>query len=119
MRALLVQSAWAIVRSTDKSDPLHLWVSQLIQRRGKRIAVVALARRLVGILWAMWRDGTVYDAKHLAQQSTRGLRGAVQTLEQQTAALARAAKKGSVKHPASTRTATSRRSRKAPAANAA
>jgi len=29
-------------------------------RRGKKIAVVALARRLAGILYAMMRDGTVY-----------------------------------------------------------
>ena len=118
LRTLLVQAAWTILRSSDKSDPLYLWVTQLVQRRGKQIAVVALARRLIGVLWAMWRDGTVYDAKHLAQQGTRGLRGAIQTIEQQTAALARAAKKDSTKHP-TPRIATPRRSRKAPAANAA
>jgi hypothetical protein len=27
-----------------------------------RIAIVALARKLAGILFAIWRDGTVYDA---------------------------------------------------------
>jgi hypothetical protein len=31
-------------------------------RRGRSIAVVALARRLAGILFAIWRDETVYDA---------------------------------------------------------
>jgi hypothetical protein len=31
------------------------------QRRGKRIATIALARKLAGILYAIWRDGTVYD----------------------------------------------------------
>ena len=118
LRSLLVQAAWTIVRTGNKSDPLYLWVAQLIQRRGKRIAVVALARRLVGVLWAMWRDGTVYDANHLAQQGARGLRGAIQTIEQQTAALAKAAKKHSVKQPTST-TATPRRSRKTPAVKAA
>jgi transposase len=96
LRALLVQAAWTIVRSSDKSDPLFLWVTKLIKRRSKRIAVVALARRLVGVLWAMWRDGTVYDPKHLAEQGVRGLRGAVQTLEEQTAALAKAVRKHSV-----------------------
>jgi hypothetical protein len=30
-------------------------------RRGKRIAIVALARKLAGILYAIWRDGSVYD----------------------------------------------------------
>lgn len=33
-------------------------------RRGKSMAVVALARRLAGILYAMWRNGTVYGAVH-------------------------------------------------------
>jgi transposase len=118
LRSLLVQAAWSIVRNGDKSEPLYLWVTQLIQRRGKRIAVIALARRLVGVLWAMWRDGTVYDAPHLARQNTRGIRGAVQSLEQQTAALVQAAKKGSVKQPASSKE-THSRSRKTSAAKAA
>jgi hypothetical protein len=119
LRALLVQAAWAISRSSDKNDPLYLWVTKLVERRGKRIAVVALARRLVGVLWAMWRDGTVYDTKHLAQQGVRGLRSAVQSLEQQTEALARAAKKGSIKHPISSSIATPCRTRKTSAADAA
>lgn len=97
LRALLVQAAWSIVRTSDKSDPLYLWVTKLAKRRGKRIAVIALARRLVGVLWAMWRDGTVYDAKHLARQEAHGLRGAAQSLEQQATALAQAAKKHSIK----------------------
>ena len=119
LRALLVQAAWTIVRSRDKSNPLYLWAAQLVERRGKRIAVVALARRLVGVLWAMWRDGTVYDTEHLARQNVRGLRGAIQTLEQQSTALAQAAKKGSVIHPNTHSTATPRRTRKTPAAKAA
>ena len=42
-------------------DPLVLWAKQVEQRRGKAIAVVALARKLAGVLYALWRDGTVYD----------------------------------------------------------
>jgi hypothetical protein len=119
LRALLVQAAWTILRSSDKSNPLHLWAAQLVERRGKRIAVVALARRLVGVLWAMWRDGTVYDAQHLARQGVHGLRRAVQSVEQQRAALEQAAKKGSVKHVSTYSTATSRRLPKTPAVKAA
>jgi transposase len=118
LRALLVQAAWVILRTSDKSDPLYLWATKLIERRGKRIAVVALARRLVGVLWAMWRDGTVYDAGDLAHQGVRGLRRALQSLEQQTAALERAAKKNSVKK-AATSSAAFRRSGKTPTSNAA
>lgn len=57
MRALLIQSAHCILRlRTD--DPLKRWGENVEQRRGLKIAVVAVARRLVGILWAIWRDGT-------------------------------------------------------------
>ncbi len=119
LRTLLVQAAWVIMRNGDKSDPLYLWVHKLVERRGKRIAVVALARRLVGVLWAIWRDGTVYDAQHLAQQGARGLRGAVQSIEQQTKALENAAKKNSVKRHTKNSIATSSRRQKVPAAKAA
>ena len=61
MRWLLVQAAWAARRSrrTDAAD-LRAWANQLATRRGARIASVALARRLAGILFAMWRDQTTF-----------------------------------------------------------
>jgi hypothetical protein len=31
------------------------------QRRGHGVAIVALARRLAGVLWAMMRDGKNYQ----------------------------------------------------------
>jgi peptidyl-dipeptidase Dcp len=40
----------------------------------KRIAVVALARKLACVLWAMWRDGTVYDRATHATASAVGAR---------------------------------------------
>lgn len=63
MRSLLVEAGWRILRSR-KSESAHLraWAMQIAARRGKRIAVVALARRLAGILYAMWRDGSEYRA---------------------------------------------------------
>lgn len=57
MRAVLVQASWALWRSPRSSATLHAWVHRLADRRGKRIAIVALARRLTRILFAMWRDG--------------------------------------------------------------
>jgi len=39
------------------------WATQVAQRRGKRVATVALARKLAGILFALWRDGTTYAQK--------------------------------------------------------
>ena len=59
LRSVLVQAAWVHWRVT-KHGALRAWVDRLAARRGKRIAVVALARRLSRILYAIWRDATVY-----------------------------------------------------------
>ena len=61
-RWLLVEAAWRILRSKDpESAALRTWALTIAARRGKRIAVVALARRLAGIVYAMWRDGVPYN----------------------------------------------------------
>jgi transposase len=65
LRSLLVQAAWACWRS-KQSASLRGWVEQLAARRGRRIAVVALARRLSRILYALWRDQSTFDVKKLA-----------------------------------------------------
>jgi transposase len=64
LRAVLVQAAWTIMRSR-KSSTLKSWGKQVKARRGKSVAVVALARRLAGVLWAMWRDNKPFAARHL------------------------------------------------------
>lgn len=60
LRVLLIQAAWAVWRQRAGRGALHAWVEGLAGRRGRRIAVVALARRLARILFAMWRDGCDY-----------------------------------------------------------
>jgi transposase len=65
LRTLLVQAAWVCWRSTGRAG-LRAWVERLAARRGRRVAVVALARRLSRILYALWRDGTTFDAAVLA-----------------------------------------------------
>jgi transposase len=65
LRSLLVQAAWACWRS-KQSVTLRAWADQLAARRGRRIAVVALARRLSRILYALWRDGSTFDRSKLA-----------------------------------------------------
>jgi transposase len=64
LRSLLVQAAWVCWRTSRGA--LRDWVEHLAARRGKRIAVVALARRLSRILFAIWRDDTVYRSSRLA-----------------------------------------------------
>jgi len=65
LRSLLVQAAWACWRS-KQSATLRAWTEQLAARRGRRIAVVGLARRLSRVLYALWRDGTTFEVKKLA-----------------------------------------------------
>jgi transposase len=64
-RSLLVEAAWALLRwKTPKTQGLHEWATRIAARRGKATAVVALARKLAGILFALWRDGTEFDPGH-------------------------------------------------------
>jgi transposase len=93
LRSVLVQGAWGIFRSTDPSDPLRQWAHAIAKRRSKSIAVIALARRLAGVLWAMWRDGTAYEPELVARAGARGLRIAAQRTEFRAASLERAAVK--------------------------
>jgi transposase len=66
LRSLLVQAAWVCWRRAHPSGTLHAWTEHLAARRGRRIAVVALARRLSRILYALWRDETDFNGATLA-----------------------------------------------------
>ena len=73
MRWLLVQAAWAARRSRRADAAgLRAWAEQLAKRRGQRIATVAVARRLAGMLFAMWRDHTTFDAGRVGCRRGRG-----------------------------------------------
>lgn len=61
MRALLVQVAQSMLRLRRPTTlGLRQWAERIAVRRGKKIAVIALARRVAGILFALLRDGSVY-----------------------------------------------------------
>jgi transposase len=60
MRRVLTQACW-VIWTTRPQDPLALWGRQVAERRGKQIAIVAMCRKLVGIMYAIWRDETAYD----------------------------------------------------------
>lgn len=68
VRRCLVQAAWSARRARGK-HPMVDWSLEVEKRRGKRIAIVAFARKLAGILFAIWRDGTLYTPRHAAQLS--------------------------------------------------
>jgi transposase len=68
LRRCLVQAAWSVMLAR-RSHPMLEWARQIAQRRSRPVAVVALARKLAGILFAIWRDGTTYEANHAARRS--------------------------------------------------
>ncbi len=63
-RWLLIQAAVSILRRRPpQAEALRTWALHIAARRGKHVAVVALARRLAGILYALLRDGSVFDPR--------------------------------------------------------
>jgi transposase len=61
VQSLLIQAAWKVWRSRrGDTAGLRIWAEGIARRRGRTIAVVAVARRLARMLFAIWRDSTVY-----------------------------------------------------------
>jgi transposase len=68
VRRTLIQAAWAVFRRRP-NEPMVCWATQIAERRGRFIAIVALARKLAGIMYAVWRDDTSYQASKAAHPS--------------------------------------------------
>jgi transposase len=63
LRRLLIQGAWSVIRNVDKNDDrLSRWARQLVERRGKHKAVVAVANKMARIMWSMLYHQTEYRA---------------------------------------------------------
>jgi transposase len=79
MRWLLVEAAWRLAthKKRPETQALREWAERIARRRGQRVAMVALARKLSGILYAMLRDGVAYDPAEL--------KGAVRSKAEQVA----------------------------------
>jgi transposase len=79
MRWLLVEAAWRLAthKKRPETQALREWAERIARRRGQRVAMVALARKLSGILYAMLRDGVAYDPAKL--------KGAVRSKAEQVA----------------------------------
>lgn len=61
LRRMLIQGAWSVIRNVDKNDDrLSRWAKQLIERRGKHKAVVAVANKMARIMWSMLYHQTEY-----------------------------------------------------------
>jgi transposase len=63
LRRLLIQGAWSVVRNVDKHDDrMSRWARQLVERRGKHKAVVAVANKMARIMWSMLYHRTEFQA---------------------------------------------------------
>ena len=61
LRRLLIQGAWSVIRYADRCDDrLSRWARQLIERRGKHKAAIAVANKLARIIWAISYHQTEY-----------------------------------------------------------
>ncbi len=68
LRSYLVSGAMAVIIQLDKRDPRtkkESWLKQLMERRGKKCAAVALANKTVRTAFAMLTQGTEYKAEPL------------------------------------------------------
>jgi len=68
VRRTLTQAAWALRRSHPK-DPISLWAADIELRRGKFVATIAVARKLAGVLYALWRDNSRYTPNYVARNN--------------------------------------------------
>lgn len=67
VRRALVQAVWNL-RRYRPHDPISQWAAQMELRRGKFVATVAVARKVAGVLYALWRDGSRYNPDHRSRQ---------------------------------------------------
>jgi len=88
LRRVLIQACWTM-RRVRPGDPLSRWAKDVEGRRGSQVAVTAMARKLAGILFALWRDGTVYQPQ---RSSTLGAKLQAEELARHTAYLAESLK---------------------------
>jgi transposase len=66
LRRLFIQAARASLRGKKMAGTQWKeWYEQLAKRRGKKIATVALARKIAEVCYAIVRDGTVWDPSRL------------------------------------------------------
>ena len=61
LRRTLCQAA-TFMMNRGRSAWLRTWGAQLTQRHGRKIAMVALARRIAVILHLIWVDGTTFQS---------------------------------------------------------
>jgi hypothetical protein len=65
-----VEVTWTTLRRRNAANAeLHEWAAGNAVRRGSRVAAIAPARKLAGILYAMWRDATEFGGRGLRTET--------------------------------------------------
>ncbi|HEX8148376.1 MAG TPA: IS110 family transposase [Pyrinomonadaceae bacterium] len=73
VRRLLVECGWHLLtHHSEAGAGLRRWGERIARRRGSQVAAVALGRKLAGILFALWRDGSEYRAGGAGGEGTSG-----------------------------------------------
>ncbi len=60
LRQMLVVGAMAVIRYAEQHGTTRPWLVQLMQRRSKKVAAVALANKMARIIWALMTSGESY-----------------------------------------------------------
>ena len=69
LRALLVQSAWALIRSKAGGKLKERYEYMTVEKsKSKKQAVVAVARRIAELLYTLMRDKTLYSSKPFVRE---------------------------------------------------
>jgi len=73
LRALLINGAMAVIQHIERSkiEP-PLWLEQLLARKPKKLAAVALANKTARIAWKLMVSGERYDPRRAASAAARG-----------------------------------------------
>jgi transposase len=64
LRTLLIHGARAVVRFAENKVEPNQWLCQLMGRRNKNVAAVALANKNVRIIWALLAKGATFQQNH-------------------------------------------------------
>ena len=63
LRTLLIHGARSVIRvATGKTTPMHCWAVNLVERRNKNVAAVALANKNARIVWALMTQNREYQS---------------------------------------------------------
>ena len=69
LRTLLIHGARAIVTLyKDQNEPLKQFANRIDQRRGKHVAIVAVAHKMARIIWALLTKSQSYNPNHVLIQ---------------------------------------------------